>query len=148
VEWRDVRSDNVRSRVRGSVEWQTGPWTTTVLGTRTGGLRSVNWTNCQPLSDGYIPGYGDGPHAANHCVDPLSGLQAASTYYRGGPAIFWNLGIGYQFNEKLKLSGYVTDVFDKADVQDPYKLDYTFTWDNLYNQIGRAYSLELSYKFD
>jgi hypothetical protein len=33
-------------------------------------------------------------------------------------------------------------------VQDPYKLDYTFTWDNLYNQIGRAYSLELSYKFD
>jgi outer membrane receptor protein involved in Fe transport len=148
AEWRDVRSDNVRSRVRGSVEWQTGPWTTTVLGTRTGGLRSVNWTNCQPLSDGFIPGYGDGAHAANHCVDPLSGLQAQSTYYRGGPAIFWNLGVAYQFNEKLKLSGYVTDVFDKAAVQDPYKLDYTFTWDNLYNQIGRAYSLELSYKFD
>jgi len=148
VPWENHREDNVRSRVRGSVEWQAGPWTTTVLGTRTGGLRTVNYSNCAPLSDGFIPGYGDGPHAANHCVDPLTGLQAQSTRFRGGPAIFWNLGIAYQLNEQMRLSGYVTDVFDNAAVQDPYKLDYTFTWDNLYNQIGRAYSLEFSYKFD
>jgi outer membrane receptor protein involved in Fe transport len=145
--WLDVRNDNIRSRVRGSVDWQYGRWNATVLGTRTGGLRSAHYSNCVPLADGFIPPYGESVTDPNGCVDPLTGLTNGRVWLRGGPAIFWNFGLGYKVTDDAKINLYVTDVFDKADVQDRYKLDYSFTWDNLYNQVGRAYSLEFVYKF-
>ncbi|GAA0721866.1 TonB-dependent receptor plug domain-containing protein [Dokdonella soli] len=145
--WRNERDDHVRSRVRGSVDWQYGRWNATVLGTRTGGLRSAHYLNCIPLSDGFIPPYGESGTDPNGCVDPLTHLSNGRVRLRGAPAIFWNFGLGYQVTDDAKLNLYVTDVFDKADVQDPYKLDYSYTWDNLYNQIGRAYSLEFVYRF-
>jgi outer membrane receptor protein involved in Fe transport len=139
--WTDNRPFNIRSRVRGSVDWTYGKFNATVLGTRTTGLRSVHYGDCQPLADGFMPDSGQG------CVDPLTGLTAGRNHTVGVPAIFWNLGLGYQLNDHARLNLYITDVFNKADVQDPYKLDYSFTWDNQYNQIGRAYSLEFVYKF-
>ncbi|TLY53531.1 MAG: TonB-dependent receptor [Gammaproteobacteria bacterium] len=139
--WVDERFDHVIHRLRGTVEWQYGPWTATVLGTRQNGLKSGHYSNCLPLSDGFIPRYSD-------CTDPLTGLSNGRVWHKGAPPIFYNASVGYAFNEKARINLYVTDVFNKADVRDNYSQDYAWTWFNIYNQLGRQYSLEFAYKFD
>ena len=141
--WVDQRPYGIRSKVRGTIAWDYGKWSSAVYGSRQTGQRSAHESNCVPLSDGFIPGYSD-------CTDPLTGLTNGRVHHHGVPAIFYNVSAGYQINDRMRINGVVYDVTNKSgnNIKDKWAQDYAFTWFDLYNLVGRQYSLEFTYKFD
>lgn len=112
-----------RSRVRGSVSWTYGDWTTTVFGTRYGSAFS------------------------NAEVD---GTNTAGGEYgrRLAPYMLYNLSVGKQFTPNLLAQLQVVNVLDNQ-----YREDNSYTAYPFFNNylgadpLGRRFYVSLAYKF-
>ena len=112
-----------RSRVRGSLSWNYGDWTTTVFGTRLGTAFS------------------------NAAVD---GTNAAGGSYprRLPPYMLYNLTLGKRFGDNLRAELQVLNVLDNQ-----YRVDNSFTGSPFYqpwigaDPLGRRYYLSLNWRF-
>lgn len=120
----DLRNDNQRSRVRGSVTWEKGDWTTTVFGQRLGSA----------------PNQAEG-----------AGRDAVTGVYYGArlqPYMLYNLSIEKKFGENMEAAFIVNNVLDNTHRKDPSNTGYPFF--NPFigaDPYGRAFFLRLSYKF-
>lgn len=120
----DLRNDNQRSRVRGSVTWEKGDWTTTVFGQRLGSA----------------PNQAEG-----------AGRDTVTGVYYGArlqPYMLYNLSIEKKFGENLEAAFVVNNVLDNTHRKDPSNTGYPFF--NPFigaDPYGRAFFLRLSYKF-
>ncbi len=112
-----------RSRVRGSVSWNYGDWTTTVFGTRLGSAYS------------------------NAAVD---GTNAAGGWYprRLPPYMLYNLSVQKRFGDNVSAELQVVNVLDNQ-----YRLDNSFTAYPFYqpwigaDPLGRRLYLNLNWRF-
>jgi len=112
-----------RSRIRGSVSWNYGDWTTTVFGTRLGTAFS------------------------NAAVD---GTNTAGGWYprRLPPYMLYNLTVGKRFGDNLRAELQVLNVLDNQ-----YRVDNSFTGSPFYqpwigaDPLGRRYYVSLNWRF-
>ncbi|MEG3789255.1 TonB-dependent receptor [Lysobacter sp. CCNWLW3] len=125
IDYRDrLDNDNQRSRVRGSVTWEKGDWTTTVFGQR----------------------LGSAPNEAE-----AAGRDAVTGVYYGArlqPYMLYNLSIEKKFGENVEAAFIVNNVLDNTHRKDPSNTAYPFF--NPFigaDPYGRAFFLRLSYKF-
>jgi outer membrane receptor protein involved in Fe transport len=125
IDYRDrLDNDNQRSRVRGSVTWEKGDWTTTVFGQR----------------------LGSAPNAA----EAARTTGATGPYYgaRLQPYMLYNLSIEKKFGENMEAAFIVNNVLDNTHRDD--KSDTAYPFFNPFigaDPYGRAFFLRLSYKF-
>lgn len=124
VDFRDNPANlNQRSRVRGSVSWRLGDWTTTVFGTR----------------------YGSNGSAAQ-----ASGTNAAGQPFgrRLSPYMLYNLSVQKRFGENIDATFAVINVTDNQ-----YRFDHSQTGYPFFNNfigadpLGRRYNLSVRYRF-
>ncbi|KRA21045.1 TonB-dependent receptor [Lysobacter sp. Root604] len=125
IDYRDrLDNDNQRSRVRGSVTWEKGDWTTTVFGQR----------------------LGSAPNEAE-----AAGRDAVTGVYYGArlqPYMLYNLSVEKKFGENMEAAFVVNNVLDNTHRKDPSNTGYPFF--NPFigaDPYGRAFFLRLSYKF-
>ncbi|RDZ28850.1 TonB-dependent receptor plug domain-containing protein [Lysobacter silvisoli] len=125
IDYRDrLDNDNQRSRVRGSVTWEKGDWTTTVFGQR----------------------LGSAPNAAE-----AAGRDSVTGRYYGArlqPYMLYNLAVEKKFGENFEAAFIVNNVLDNTHRKDLSDTGYPFF--NPFigaDPFGRAYHLRLSYKF-
>ncbi|WP_338339561.1 TonB-dependent receptor domain-containing protein [Xanthomonas euvesicatoria] len=152
------RDRDIRSKLRGSVSWLYGNWNATVYGDRVGAVPGVrshwgldrldNPGGCVPFADGGVP-----DDRAN-CTDtdpasPTFGQSTRKYYGRIGPAITWNVNVGYRITPAMKLNLYVNNVFNSTGYnhKDPYKLDYEFYNSRLFSPAGREIAAEYVFDF-
>ncbi|USJ02476.1 TonB-dependent receptor [Xanthomonas prunicola] len=85
-------------------------------------------------------------------TDPTSPTFGQSTRkYDGriGPAITWNVNLGYRITPAMKLNLYVNNVFNSTGYnhKPPYKLDDEFYHSRLFSQVGREIAAEYVFDF-
>lgn len=126
VDYRDLApyyNTPQRSRIRGSLSWNYGDWTTTVFGTRLGSAFS------------------------NAAVD---GTNAAGEFYprRLPPYMLYNMTIGKRFTDNVRAELQVVNVLDNQ-----YRYDASFTGHPFYqpwigaDPLGRRFYLSLNWRF-
>ena len=134
-------------------------WTANVFVDRIGSVPGVrfHWDptrnlsgGCEPFADGHVPS--DDPDY--NCEDrdqnsPTYGQHTQRYKGRVGPAITWNINVGYAFTDADKLTAYVNNVFNSTgwNHKDPYKLDYEFYNSRIFNPVGREVALEYVHQF-
>ncbi|SDY52802.1 TonB-dependent Receptor Plug Domain [Lysobacter sp. yr284] len=137
----DKRTDEPRSKFRGSVNWQKERWNATVYADRVGSVPSVRFRGCRSFADGYAPN-------SDNCVDtdpasPTFGQQTQKYWGRVGPAITWNVSAGYRITDNAKVNVYVSNLFDEVNEdKDPYKRDFAFIADRIFSPVGREIAVE------
>jgi outer membrane receptor protein involved in Fe transport len=153
------RDRDVRSKVRGSISWRKGAWSATLFGDRVGSVPGVryhwgvdsldNQGGCIPFPDGGVP------DARADCRDtdpnsPTFGQSTSKYYGRVGPAITWNVSVGYKVTDNASLAFYANNLFNSAgwNHKDPYKLGYEFYSSRLFSPVGRELALEYVLRFD
>ena len=119
----DLGNQNQRSRVRGTVTWRKGDWTTTVFGTRYGS--NGNWVEA-------------------------AGTNLAGTSYgdRLGPYMLYNLQVGKKFGDNVEATATVVNVLDNQYRYDASQTAYPFF--NPFvgaDPLGRRVFFSLKYKF-
>ncbi|MGO1072853.1 TonB-dependent receptor plug domain-containing protein [Lysobacter sp. CA199] len=141
AEMEDKRTDEPRSKFRGSVNWQRNKWNATVYADRVGSVPSVRFRGCRGFADGYAPGSDD-------CTDtdpasPTFGQKTEKYWGRVGPAITWNMSAGYRIADNAKVNVYVSNIFDEVNEdKDPYKKDFAFIADRIFSPVGREIAIE------
>ncbi|WP_082723420.1 TonB-dependent receptor plug domain-containing protein [Lysobacter capsici] len=147
AEMEDKRTDEPRSKFRGSVNWQRDKWNATVYADRVGSVPSVRFGGCREFADGYVPSSDD--CVDNDAASPTFGQKTGKYYGRVGPAITWNLSAGYQITDKAKVNVYVSNVFDEVNEdKDPYKKDFAFIADRIFSPVGREVAIEYVLDFN
>jgi outer membrane receptor protein involved in Fe transport len=127
--------NNPQSRLRATLNWKYGAWDTTLLGTRTGGLRHDNYGGCARLADGTSPDSSD-----PSCVI-VKGNSA--------PWIVYNASVNYQLNEHAKLGFYVNNLFNRVGNIEYYAGGFEFIRANSgADYVGREFFVRFNYKFD
>ncbi|WP_228325341.1 TonB-dependent receptor domain-containing protein [Xanthomonas dyei] len=156
------RDRDIRSKLRGSVNWLHDNWNATVYGDRVGAVPGVrshwgldrldNPGGCVQFADGGVPGDRAGCTDTDTDTDPASPTVGQSTRkYDGrvGPAITWNVNLGYRITPAMKLNLYVNNVFNSTGYnhKGPYKLDYECYNSRLFSPIGREIAAEYVFDF-
>jgi iron complex outermembrane receptor protein len=119
----DLGNFNQRSRVRGSLTWEKGDWTSTVFGTR----------------------YGSNGNFAE-----AEGCNAAGTCYGGRlpPYMLYNLQVGKRWSESLNTTFTVVNVLDNQYRYDDSQTGYPFFQYYLgADPMGRRFYFTAEYKF-
>jgi iron complex outermembrane receptor protein len=119
----DLGNFNQRSRVRGSLTWEKGDWTSTVFGTR----------------------YGSNGNFAE-----AEGCNAAGTCYGGRlpPYMLYNLQVGKRWSENLNTTFTVVNVLDNQYRYDDSQTGYPFFQYYLgADPMGRRFYMTAEYKF-
>jgi iron complex outermembrane receptor protein len=119
----DLGNFNQRSRVRGSLTWEKGDWTSTVFGTR----------------------YGSNGNFAE-----AEGCNAAGTCYGGRlpPYMLYNLQVGKRWSEALNTTFTVVNVLDNQYRYDDSQTGYPFFQYYLgADPMGRRFYFTAEYKF-
>ncbi|HJU07350.1 MAG TPA: TonB-dependent receptor [Rhodanobacteraceae bacterium] len=131
----NTRYQNVESKVTGSVNWKKGPWDATLYGLRWGGVRAPNYGGCEVLPNGIIPSVGD---------------PQCTIYKENVPIwIIWSTAVGYRFNDRVKLTLNVSNIFDKVGKIPYYAGGFEFIPRNQgADYTGREVFLRLDYKID
>ncbi|KLD69220.1 hypothetical protein Y887_17935 [Xanthomonas pisi DSM 18956] len=77
------------------------------------------------------------------------GQRTGKYYGRVGPAITWNVNLGYRITPAMELNLYVDNVFNSTgdNHKDPYKLDDAFYNSRLCNPVGREIAAEYVFDF-
>ncbi|HEV2682339.1 MAG TPA: TonB-dependent receptor [Rhodanobacter sp.] len=131
----NTRYQHVASKVTGTAEWSKGPWKVTLYGQRAGSIRANNFGGCEKLANGITPSQGD---------------PACIPYYGHiAPWITWSTAVSYHFNDRLKLSLNVSNIFDKVGSIPYYSGGFEFIptlQGATYN--GREIFMTLNYKLD
>lgn len=131
----NTRYLNVASKVTGSLAWTRGPWDVTLYGLRWGSVRAPHYGGCEVLANGIIPADGD-----PSCVT-----------YKGRvpPWIVWSGAIGYRFDQRLKMTLNVSNIFDKVGAIPYYAGGFEFIPRNQgADYTGREVFLTIDYKID
>ena len=114
--------DIPRNKASASVAWEKNAWTVTLHGDRLGRL---------PNSDSY-----------DQIVDTEAGEKAwIGATYR------FNLSTEYRFNERMRLSFAVTNLFDKMPPKDPTYTSYPYYDVSWFDSMGRSYYVQFTAKF-
>ncbi len=114
--------DIPRNKASASVSWEKNAWTVTLHGDRLGRL---------PNSDSY-----------DQIVDTEAGEEAwIGATYR------YNLSTEYRFNERMRLSFAVTNLFDKMPPKDPSYTSYPYYDVSWFDSMGRSYYVQLTTRF-
>jgi iron complex outermembrane receptor protein len=100
-----------RNKASYSVAWSIGPVTTTVHGSRLGGLPNYDGTE------------------------------------RLGATAVYNASINYRFNSRSGATFIVDNLFDTRPQRDQSWTSYPYYASNWFSPIGRAFFVELSYRF-
>ncbi|KAK0329496.1 hypothetical protein LTR94_036536, partial [Friedmanniomyces endolithicus] len=58
----------------------------------------------------------------------------------------FNLSARYDLNERLRVTGTVTNLFDQAPVFDPTYASYPYYDISWFDGVGRAFALQLTWK--
>ncbi|MCX7041835.1 MAG: TonB-dependent receptor [Gammaproteobacteria bacterium] len=124
----DFRDDpfvnDQRSRMKGSLTWMTGAWTSTLTGTRYGTA---------------------GNQVGLDYTDPITGAFQGK---RLSPYFLWNLSVGRKFGEKVNAIFTVNNLANNQFREDASSISYPF-FDNFIgaDPLGRRYYLSVGYKF-
>ena len=131
----NTRYNIAATKVRGTLNWHKGDWDVTLYGDRVGSIRGNNFDGCETLANGIRPNTGD-----PDCVLYTGRIK---------PWITWSTTIGYQFNEQLKVSLGVTNIFDNMGEIPYYAGGFEFipTLQGA-NYNGREILATLNYKID
>lgn len=137
------RDRQMRYRGRASATWSKDPWTVTVFTDWIAGRRSDRYNGCTALSTGYRPDPG------NDCVDMREGSitegeQSEVVRYYNQDQVYWNLSVGYDVSEAMRLNFYANNVFDKH-YQDKWCGGFAYC---VADPVGRELAAEFVYKFD
>jgi outer membrane receptor protein involved in Fe transport len=131
----NTRYQHAASKVRGTVNWRGGAWDVTLYGDRTGRVRAPNYNGCNRLANGISPGSGD-----PDCTVFLGHVPAWIT---------WSTNIGYRFDDKMKVSLGVSNIFNNIGKIPYYAGGFEFipTLNNA-NYVGREIQVTFDYKID
>lgn len=131
----NTRYQYVASKIRASVNWHRGDWDVTLYGDRAGRIRANNYGGCETLANGITPSAGDAD-----CV-----------IYKGyiAPWITFSSTVGYQFNQRVKISLSVSNLFNKVGSIPYYAGGFEFipTLQGA-TYAGREVLARLDYKLD
>jgi len=114
----DNNNSDFRSRVRLNLGWSKDDWDATVLMNRLGSFPI--W---QPT------------------VGNAYGLDS-----RIGPQILWNMSVGKQLTEDLRVRVNVNNIFDRIAPRDNTMNSYPYFFQS-YSPLGREVGVEVAYKF-
>jgi outer membrane receptor protein involved in Fe transport len=131
----NTRQNQAASKVRGTVNWRGGKWDVTLYGDRTGRVRAPSYDSCNVLPNGIRPGSDD---------------PACTVYLGHVPAwITWSTNVGYRFDDRLKLSLGVSNIFNNIGKIPYYAGGFEFipTLNNA-SYVGREIQVTLDYKID
>jgi len=121
--------------VRGTVNWRRGAWDATLYGDRTGRVRAPNFGSCNSLPNGIRPSVGD---------------PDCTMYFGHVPAwITWSTNVGYRFDDRMKVSLNVSNIFNNIGKIPYYAGGFEFipTLNNA-SYVGREVSVTFDYKLD
>lgn len=131
----NTRYQHAASKVRGTVNWRAGDWDVTLYGDRTGRVRGPGFNSCNVLPNGIRPGSDD---------------PACTVYLGYVPAwITWSTNIAYRFNDRMKVSMAVSNIFNNVG-QIPYYaggFEFIPTLNNA-SYVGREVEFTFDYKID
>ncbi len=144
----EKRDEDVRTKLRGSVQWQKGNWNASVYGDRVGTVRGVRYDGCRPFADGYVPDMGQNCYDSNP-ANPTYGQSTEAYFGRIGPFITWNANVGYRITDGMRVNLYVNNLTNATswNHKDPYKYDYDFGPTRLLSSVGREWSMEYVFDF-
>ncbi|HTV86874.1 MAG TPA: TonB-dependent receptor [Dyella sp.] len=132
----NTRYNQVASRINWVGDWSKGPWNASISGERDGTLRSPGYGGCETLANGIQPSLGD-----PNCV-----------VYDGHVPVWitWNGSVGYRFNEAIKLSFTVNNIFNRVATIPYYAGGFEFvtTGQSADEYDGREVFLTLDWKID
>lgn len=131
----NTRYQHAASKVRGTLNWRQGAWDATLYGDRTGRVRAPNFGSCNALPNGIRPNVGD---------------PDCTLYFGHVPAwITWSTNVGYRFDDRLKISLNVSNIFDNVGKIPYYAGGFEFipTLNNA-SYVGREVSVTFDYKLD
>lgn len=133
---------NPRTRANISLDWARGPWAATLWVQRIAGVPENGYGACL---------YNDGTGVSGAPPCP-AGSVAAGSYYTS-PWITANISASYTLRERLKLTGYVSNILNRVGSIAYYAGNFEFiNGGNLRtgaeDYVGREWSLELDYKID
>lgn len=123
VDFRDDAGNNSRSRARGSIGWSNGSWETVFSGIRYGSSTSAAGA--------------DGRNAAGRTFSD-----------RLGPFMLYNWTLGYKFNDKVRTTFSVVNVFNNQRREDSSATGYPFYSPFVgADPMGRRFYFNVEYKF-
>ena len=129
------RAQNVITRMTASANWVKGPWDATLYGLRYGGVRDNNYGGCETLPNGIQPSLGD-----PQCVVHKAHIK---------PWVIFSAAVGYQFDERLKMTLNVVNIFDRIGRISNYAGGFQFISTlQGQNYSGRQVFLTINYKLD
>lgn len=124
-----------RSRIRGSVSWDKGDWSTTVFGTRLGSVGSSDPSAAAA--------------ARNYCASNLTPPEPNRCWGRRlAPYMLYNLSVGKRFGENVYTQFQVINVLDNQYREDNSAVTYPF-FNNFIgaDPLGRRFNFSVQYRF-
>ena len=114
--------DVPKTKSTATVSWERNAWSATLHGQRIGRLPSLESYNNE-----YIPG-----------------SSTNSPWIK--PTILYNASLQYKFNDRMRLSLAVDNLFDKMPPKDPTSVDYPYYDISWFDSVGRSYFLQFTWK--
>ncbi len=155
----EERSRDVPNKLRMSVNWEMGDWVANLYGDRVGAVPGVrfHWDpnrgisgGCTPFPDGHVPSDSLTPDCTEtDRNNPNYGKKTSRYTGKVGPAVTWNINVGYKVTADSRVNLYVNNLTNEAgwNNKDPYKLDYEFYNSRLFNPVGREVAVEYIHNF-
>ncbi|HEV8695392.1 MAG TPA: TonB-dependent receptor, partial [Lysobacter sp.] len=140
------KTQNPRTKITTSVNWNYDKWNATLLMYQKSGGRDNRWGGCLPLADGNtdLQRMNDTTCQDVDPASPTFGQTTERVYNRRAPRRYFNGSVGYQVTDALKLNLYVRNILDKI-YGDKWCGDFAYCVDD---PVGREVSAEVIYKFD
>jgi len=114
--------DVPRTKSSATLSWERNAWSATLHGQRLGRLPSLESYNQE-----YVPG------------------QSVNSPWIN-PTTLYNASLQYRFNDRMRLSLAVDNLFDKMPPKDPTSVDYPYYDISWFDSVGRSYFLEFTWK--
>jgi len=127
------RDDQIRSFVRGSINWLYGAWNTTLFARRIGHVIGDSYGKCPPTLLGAM--------TTEECEN--AGISVG----RLKAPIYTNLTVGYRVTNNAQVNLHVENLFDEYKYKDPWKLFFIYANERVFSRVGREVTAEFVYTF-
>jgi outer membrane receptor protein involved in Fe transport len=137
IDFRDDINQPQRSRIRGSVSWDKGDWSTTVFGTRWGSTGSAD-PSLAAAANGFC----------GITTNPATSEPNRCWGRRLAPYMLYNLTVGKRFGENVLTQFQIINVFDNQYREDNSNVAYPFF--NSFrgaDPLGRRFNVSVQYRF-
>lgn len=150
-EWTDGKKgahNDIHTKLRASLGWEKGNFTSTLLMTRLARVRGANFGGCWPFANGERGTPIDDDTCVGTDATSVNFNQTSKRYWdRLKAPVIFNLTAGYRISDQASINLYVNNLFDNAGYKDPFKGDYIFSNDRVWSFIGREFAMEYVFRF-